>query len=71
VFIPIRSYDNYIPANLHLQLLEAEGIRAYLQNENTITTNPYLSHLLGGIKLMVYHTQAERAEEILKSLEED
>jgi len=69
LFVPIRSYDNYIPANLHLQQLEAEGIRAYLQNEHTISIHPYLSNLLGGIKLMVYHSQVEQAKEILENFD--
>ena len=31
MFVAVRSFDNYIPANMMLQRLEEEGIKAYLQ----------------------------------------
>jgi hypothetical protein len=69
MFIPLRTYDNYIPANMMLQRLEAEGIRAYLQDEYTVTINPIFSNQIGGIKLMVYTEQAGRASELLGMFE--
>lgn len=68
-FIPIRSYDSYITANLVLQQLEAEGIRAYLQDEHTVTIDLILSNAIGGIKLMVPEAQAPRAKELLEAIE--
>ena len=70
MFRPIRSYDNYISANIVLQKLEAEGIQAYLQDENTVTIDPILSNAIGGIKLMVYESQVERVAELLAAFEE-
>ena len=70
-FIPVRAYDNYITANLVLQRLEEEGIRAYLQDENTVTIGPMLSQALGGIKLMVFEEQVPRAQELLAEFEKD
>ena len=70
MFVPLRSYDNYITANLMLQRLEEEGIRAYPQDEHTVTIDPILSNAVGGIKLMVYEGHAERALELLKAFEE-
>jgi hypothetical protein len=52
-----------------LQQLEAEGIRAYLQDEHTVTINPLLTNAIGGIKLMVYKDQVPRALELLSQLE--
>ena len=69
-FLQLRSYDRYITANLHLQQLEAEGIRAYLQDENTFTINPALPAAIGGIKLMVYEAQFSRAVEIINAIED-
>jgi hypothetical protein len=66
----IRSYDNYISANLQLQQLEAEGIRSYLQDENTVTLAPQFSNAIGGIKLMVDLIQYEEALKILDGLDE-
>lgn len=70
-FVILRSYDNYINANLQLQQLEAEGIRAYLQDENSAIITPYLSNAAGGIKLLVFEDQLQRATEIINSIEEE
>ena len=53
-----------------LQRLEQEGIKAYLQDEYTVTIDPILSNAIGGIKLMVYDHQAERALELINGFEE-
>jgi len=52
-----------------LQHLEAEHIRAYLQNENTVTINPGISNSIGGIQLMVHEAQVGRALELINELE--
>jgi len=52
-----------------LQRLEAEGIRAYLQDENTVTTFPVWTIAVGFIKLMVPEEQAPRALELLNEWE--
>jgi DNA-directed RNA polymerase subunit RPC12/RpoP len=54
-----------------LQRLEAEGIRAYLQDEHTVTIDPILSNAIGGIKLMVFEEQLPRAQELLQQFEQD
>lgn len=68
-FIEVRTYDNYIPANLVLQRLEEEGIRAYLKDEHTVTVNPIWSNAVGGIKLMVFEGQVQRAIHLLEGYE--
>lgn len=67
--VAIRSYDNYIPAHIAMGRLEAEGIRCWLQNENSVTIDPFLSNAIGGILLMVAEVQVDRALEILDSYE--
>lgn len=64
-FVAIRSYDNYIPAHIAMGRLKEEFINCYLLNENSVTIDPFLSNAIGGIKLMVAETQAERAREVL------
>jgi hypothetical protein len=54
-----------------LQRLEAEGIRAYLQDEHTVTINPIFSNAIGGIKLMVFEQQVARARELLQLFEKE
>ncbi|MDF2191013.1 DUF2007 domain-containing protein [Paraflavitalea sp. CAU 1676] len=61
MFVVLRSFDNYIPANLMLQRLEAEHIRAYLQDEHT----PILTNPVGSIRLMVHEAQVGRALDLL------
>lgn len=69
-FVPLRSFDNYIEANIVLSMLIASNINCHLKDENTITIDPLLSPALGGIKLMVHHAHAERAWELLDEAEQ-
>lgn len=64
-FIQIRAFDNYIQAHIALGRLQEEYINCYLKDENTVTIDPLLNYAVGGIKLMVAASQAERALEIL------
>ncbi len=66
-FVPLCSFDNYIPAHIALGRLKEEYINCYLQDEYSVTIDPFLSNAIGGIKLMVAETQAERAREILNN----
>jgi len=68
-FINISSYDNYVNANMHLSMLEEQGINCHLKDEHTITIDPLLSPAIGGIKLMVAEPQADRARQVLKEAE--
>lgn len=68
-FVQIRSFDNYIEANMVVGMLQENGINCHLNDENTITIDPLLSPAIGGMKLMVYESQAERAKEILQQAE--
>ena len=69
-FVLLCSFDNYIPAHIALGRLKDEFINCYLQDEYSVTIDPFLSNAIGGIKLMVVETQLERAAEILNSLKE-
>lgn len=61
----LNSYNNYIEAHIAMGRLEQENIRCYLQDEYTVTIDPFLSNAIGGIKLMVAAVQVERALHIL------
>lgn len=69
-FILLCSFDNYIPAHIALGRLKEEFVNCYLQDEYSVTIDPFLSNAIGGIKLMVVETQAERARDILNTSEE-
>ncbi len=66
-FILLCSFDNYIPAHIALGRLKEEFINCYLQDEYSVTIDPFLSNAIGGIKLMVADAQIERAREILQN----
>ena len=68
-FVLVQTYDNYISAHIAMGRLQEDGINCWLKDENTVTINPMLTNAIGGIKLMVETTQAERAATILKELE--
>lgn len=53
-------------AHLCQMHLQEEGINCWLKDENTVTIDPILTNAIGGIKLMVHETQAERAAELLR-----
>ena len=65
----IRSYDNYIQANMQLTLLQDAGLDCYIQDEYTITIDPLLSPALGGMKLMVKENDIDEANRILETTE--
>jgi len=65
-FIIAQVYSNYIDANIILGRLQEEGINCWLKDENTVTIDPILTNAVGGIKLMVPDSQAERTFELLK-----
>ena len=70
MFVLLATFDNYIPAHIALGKLKDEFINCYLQDEYTVTIDPLLSNAIGGIKLMVAESQAERALDILNHKEE-
>jgi hypothetical protein len=68
-FVQLRAYDNYIYAHIRMGMLQAEGINCHLKDELTVTVDPFLSPALGGMKLMVESSQAQRAEQLLRETE--
>jgi|SRR6218665_169583 len=64
-FVPLRSYDNYVPAHIDMGLLKEEGIESWLKDEHSVTVNPVLSYGTEGIKLMVSEWQFDNAHEAL------
>jgi hypothetical protein len=65
-YLILRSYDNYIKANLDLSMLQDAGIRSYIKDEYTVTIDPLLSPALGGMKLMVDEEDLSHANHLLE-----
>ncbi len=70
-FVELRAFDNYIEANIVLNMLRHAHINCHLKDENVITIDPLLSPALGGMKLMVHHAHLERAWDLMDSAEKE
>ncbi len=59
----IRTYVNVVEAEMDRQMLENEGVRAYVMDENMGS----MFHVaVGGVRLAVDDADVEKAEMILK-----
>lgn len=67
-FRKIANYQYTSEAYLFKGKLESEGVEVFLQNENTINTDPLLSNALGGVKLFVKSEDVMKAKQILDSI---
>jgi len=67
--IAIRSYDDYISAHLMMGRLKEESITCFLKDEHSVTIGPFLSNIIGGIKLLVPESEFEKALELLNQFE--
>lgn len=69
-FTQIATYQFSSEAYLIKGRLESEGVKVFLQNENTINTDPILSNAVGGVKLFVNSDNVIQAKQILASIPE-
>lgn len=69
MYLQLRSFDNYMYANILLNRLKDHGFDCYLKDENTVTIDPLLSPAIGGMKLMVREPEAARAKAFLDQVE--
>jgi hypothetical protein len=69
-FRKIANYQYASEAYLFKGKLESEGVDVFLQNENTINTDPLLSNALGGVKLFVKSEDVMKAKQILDAIPE-
>ncbi len=69
-FHKIANYQYTSEAYLFKGKLESEGVEVFLQNENTINTDPLLSNALGGVKLFVKSEDVMKAKQILDAIPE-
>lgn len=69
-FSQIANYQYTSEAYLFKGKLESEGVEVFLQNENTINTDPLLSNAVGGVKLFVKSEDVIKAKQILATISE-
>lgn len=70
-YIALRTFDNYIEANIVLNMLQHDNINCHLKDEHIVTIDPLLSPAIGGMKLMVHHSHVERAWDLMEKAEQD
>jgi DNA-directed RNA polymerase subunit RPC12/RpoP len=69
--VVLNSYPNYVEAHIAKGVVEEQGIRCWLKDENTVTIDPILTNAIGGIKLLVLKEEAQQAWEILQALKKE
>ena len=67
-YVLLASFDNYIEAHIAYGKLKDAYINCHLQDDHSVTLNPFLSNAIGGIKLLVAESQSQRASEVLHDL---
>ena len=65
----IKTFDNYFTASIWHTRLQDVGINAQLLDENVVTTIPFLSNIVGGIKLVVNKNDEAEARQVLENIE--
>lgn len=63
--VTLATYPTAVEAGFIRSFLEAEGIRAYVADESSVTMLSGLGNSMGWVKLHVAESDAERAEEML------
>lgn len=64
--VVIAQFRDFPSAGLAQSTLEAAGVRCFLENHHTIAINWLYSNALGGVKLLVVESDAEKAREVLQ-----
>jgi hypothetical protein len=63
-FFLLATFEYVADVQIVKGKLESEGIPVFLRDENTLNSDPLISNAIGGVKLMVYAKDRERALEI-------
>jgi hypothetical protein len=63
----LEAFDYVADAEMLKAKLESEGIHVFLKDANILQADPFIASAIGGVKVMVYRQDRERAEEIYNS----
>jgi len=64
--VTVATFSLAAEAEAHKLLLQQEGIRAFLGDDNLVTMNWFFSNAVGGVKLQVAVSDADQARKILE-----
>ena len=70
-FVEFRSFDDPAEANTVLIQLQQARINCFLKDPHILCGYSRLSPAIGGLKLMVHHSQVEMAWELMEQAEEN
>ena len=67
-FFKIGAFEYVADVQIIKSRLESEGIPVFLRDENTLNSDPLISNAIGGVKLLVYTRDKEKALEIYNAI---
>ena len=67
-FYMLASFEYAADVQVVKAKLESEGIPVFLRDENTLNSDPLISHAIGGVKLQVYTKHKDQALEIYNEI---
>jgi len=67
-FFKIGAFEYVADVQIIKSRLEAEGIPVFLRDENTLNSDPLISNAIGGVKLLVYSKDKEKAIAIYNAI---
>jgi hypothetical protein len=66
--VAIKIFSDDLEATMAQQALREAGVRSFIFKDDAGGMEPHLQRTIG-VRLVVNHTDADRADEILRSLE--
>lgn len=63
--ITFKNYDFMVNALFEQEILRANGIECFINNEKTVELYPMLNNINEGIKLIIFEKDFEKANKIL------
>ena len=66
----LAVFEYSTEAQVTISKLESEGIRTMLMDEKTIDSDPLISQAIGGVKLLVFNDDFEKAVDIYNNIRE-
>ena len=64
----LDAFDYVADAELIKARLESEGIHVVLKDANILQADPFIASAIGGVKVMVFREDREKAEEIYNAI---
>lgn len=64
----LDAFDYVADAELIKAKLESEGIHVVLKDANILQADPFIASAIGGVKVMVFREDREKAEEIYSAI---